>query len=545
MRTNQISFQRYFLHLIVFSALFWCVWHFAALFDVIPGRSAVSAFYPAPGLTIALITLFGWRYMPIVFIAAIISGFPDYMPPDMSPQVWVNAVRHMLVYSLAGLVLQKYMKGEPTLASTRNVLLFISVAVVSSCFSSLAAMINYVYFDVFPVAVARNIFVPFWTGDGTGILMAGPIAFLAFRSWRDNQFIQDTRHSIKKYGQQIALAVFAPALISLAAFSYIATTPGAVNYGYLILIPVIWLSALLGAKLGAFAALTGNMSAAGVYSYLDGGVYSATELQILFAVSAAAGLIIGASRDDRIKAETLAQARETEMAHLSRLASIGELGSSIAHEIATPLQVASINSQLAIKQLQKHDAVNYPEILDYQKEVENAIQRAGEIHDRIRHFSRRDKDIKAGPTDIANSLNDAIQLLEKKITNSGVRLLINRDDNLPPAHGNSISLQQVFVNLIKNALSSICLKNTGDGIISFTIAREGNTLLVSVEDNGIGLKENEAETVFETFYTTRNDGLGLGLSICRTTLEGFGGGIEAENTVDGAKFLIRLPVYRG
>ncbi|PCI41896.1 MAG: hypothetical protein COB46_02135 [Rhodospirillaceae bacterium] len=534
----------YIYRSVLFVIMFWMVWHFSAFFNVMPGSTVVSAFYPAPGFSIAFIAIFGWRYIPIVFLAAFYGAAPDIIPFDMPIHIWVNDIRQGLVYGLAGLILGRLLKGEPALTNTRNVLLFLMVAIGASLISATVAITNYWYFDIIPPKIFLNVFFSFWAGDCTGILMATPLALLAFRNWEYGQLWKQIGGYLKRNATHVLIALIFPVVVSGIAFSYIALTSEAVNFSYLMLIPIVWIAATLGASLGALSALVGNLSAAGTYSLLQGNVYTPTEMQVLFAVAAGIGLIVGASRNDRLKAEALAKEKETAMAHLSRLASIGELGTSIAHEIATPLQVASTNSQLAIKRLKENSEDNYSDIIHYQAEVQSAIERATEIHKRIRGFARGSGEIKIQPIDLSEAVNGALHLLEGDITQSEVLIDFNPKPNLPKVDANLIGMQQVYVNLIKNSIVAIETNGAGDGKINITITAHDNSIQVSVEDNGTGLTNGEEKCVFDSFYTTQEEGLGLGLAICKTTLEGIGGHIKAESTPTGARFITIMPMSR-
>ncbi len=534
----------YVMRGLIFSVIFWALWQFAGNFNVLPNTKAVSAFYPAPALTMALVSVFGWRYLPIVFFAACFGNAPDVVPWDQPTFIWFNNLRQVLIYGAAGLVLARLLQGERKLDNSRNVLTFVGLSFVTAFISACLALWIYHIFKVIPEKIYMNVFFSFWAGDMTGIMMVAPLAVLTCKAWKSNDVGYQLSTFLKAYSKQVLIAILVPALIAAPAFSYIIKTPDASGYGYLIIIPIVWIAATMGATFGSIAALCGNLAAAGAYAYLNGSAYSPSELQVFFAVAAGLALIIGAARDDRMKAEGRVLEQEARMANMSRMASIGELGSTIAHEIATPLQTASINSQLSMKRLKEQDEGSFGEILDYQNEVQNAVKRAVDIHNRIREFSRGNSSITIQPTDVASCFKEAQRLLDRTFQQSRVSVKVSAPGQIPLANADPISMQQVFLNLLKNAVSAIEAAKSEVREISCILKHEGNRVIAEIQDSGPGLSKEAADRAFDSFYTTKEDGLGLGLAICRTTLEGLGGNIQLLNSDKGACFAISLPVYQ-
>jgi len=530
---------------LIYSVIFWAFWQFAANFNILPNAKVLSAFYPAPALTMALIAVFGWRYLPIAFLAASFGNAPDIVPWDQPTYVWFNNLRQMVVYGPAGLLLARLLIGNKTLDNTRNVLIFLVVGIGAAFVSAWGAMFIFYYFEIVPPKALSNIFFSFWAGDATGILMIAPLAFYASAAWKKGAVNSSLKNFWGKHKREVVFALIVPAFIAAPAFAHIVKNPDMSGYGYLILIPIVWIAATLGATFGAIAALSSNLGAAGMYAVLNGSAFSPTEIQVFFTVAAGMGLVIGAARDDRVKAEGKVLEQENAMSNMSRMASIGELGSSIAHEIATPLQTASINSQLSMKRLAENDASNYPEILDYQNEVQNAVKRATEIHNRIREFSRGSTSVAVQGTDLVSAFSEAERLLKRNMQQSAIKLSLHKETELPLASADPTSMQQVFLNLLKNAVAAMEEDNSEKRDISCVFRVAEGRLLVDVTDTGPGLTDDQKTKIFESFYTTKEDGLGLGLAICRTTLEGFGGNINLIDKQNGTTFRISLPVHKG
>lgn len=532
----------YLVRGVIFIILFWALWWFASLFGVTSNSRTISAFYPVPALTISFIAIFGWRYIPVVLIASMSSAIPNIYPWDAEPFIWAQGLRQTIVYSSAGLFLPVLLGRGVSLANRNNALSFLAIGIIAALVSALIAVFNFWHFRYLPNPVLENIFFSFWAGDAAGVLMATPLFLVMIKLWKTTEWNERVSQYFRLNRRAIAVSCFVPLVIAGGLYSYIAQTPEVAIYGYLVIIPIAWIAVTYGVAIGAWAALVSNLSSVGFYSLFEGSIYTPTELQVFFSTASVISIILGALREDQETAEEKILKREAELAHLSRLASIGELGASISHEIATPLQVASINSKLALEHLQGIDTDKFEAISIYQTEVQKAITRATEIHDRIRRFAKHRTQISLKPTSIIDALNDACHLLNREITEAGAAINIHSTVTIPTATADAVSLQQVFVNLIKNALESIEPIANHHPKVSIAITQADRMININIADNGIGIGENDIERVFDSFYTTKSAGLGLGLAICRTTLEGFGGNITVAALTDGAQFTIQLPI---
>jgi signal transduction histidine kinase len=173
--------------------------------------------------------------------------------------------------------------------------------------------------------------------------------------------------------------------------------------------------------------------------------------------------------------------------------------------------------------------------------VTEQSHRAAEIVRSIRRTVRR-AEPERGPVDLNESARVVVRLLDWKARRTGVTVHTRFAEPLPPTYGDRVQLEQVVFNLLQNALEAIVARGEGPRTVSVETAAEGDAVLVRVRDSGIGLPD--AERVFERFYTTKPDGMGLGLAISRSAAETHGGQLTAKAVGDGAEFTLALPVYR-
>jgi PAS domain S-box-containing protein len=236
---------------------------------------------------------------------------------------------------------------------------------------------------------------------------------------------------------------------------------------------------------------------------------------------------------------------QMELAHANRVATMGQLSASIAHEITQPIGSARNNARAALNFLDRS-----PPDLDEVREALGCIvgdaDRAGGIIERI-----RDQIKKAPPRNDRFDLNQVIEevigLAQSVITESGVSVQTRLASGMAPVHGDRVQLQQVVLNLILNAVEAMSLVEAGEReLLIGTEQSQENSTLVAVRDSGPGIDPERLEGVFEAFYTTKSGGLGMGLSICRSIIETHGGRLWAEaNEPRGAVFRFTLPGAEG
>lgn len=231
--------------------------------------------------------------------------------------------------------------------------------------------------------------------------------------------------------------------------------------------------------------------------------------------------------------------RREEVAHLARMASMSELSSSLAHELNQPLAIILSNAQAAQRLLSvtTPDLKELREILD---DIVTADIRAADVIKRLRAILRRGEPI-LEPVAPAELFTKALQLAKTELESAQVIVNQRHSQRLPVIPADRIPVEQVLVNLIKNACDAMADNASRDKIITLSCVNEGASLRFSVRDNGCGLPEN-ADEIFEAFHTTKPNGLGLGLTICQTIIRAHGGRLWVEpNKSYGATFHFTLP----
>ena len=518
---------------------YWTLWEFAGVFGIAPH---ISAFYPGPALTAAFVAVFGPVYLPAVYVGIFCAPFSlDEMASRDLFDVF-QVLRQTAIYGGVGWLLRSLPAVRLPLAGTGDVARSLIALVAASGLSALTADGLFVLFGVFPANNVGEVMMSFWAGDASGVIMAFPLIVLALTIHRDQRWGEvfgkwPSKETFLRWLPLVAV----PMAASIAGFGVAAFETGAERFGYVIILPVVWFGAVRGLYGGNVAALVANMTAVFAYQIVGVATYNPVELQTLFAISAATGLAVGAAFDERKEVEEKAVQQEQTLARMSRLATIGELGTTIAHEISTPLQVALINVQLLKKRLDGLPKPHYEALSRYQEKVSESMNRIARIHMRLNGFAGANRD-EYKAVDPFASVETSLELLDRDIRKSGAKVLA-----LPPTSetlviGDTAELEQVFINLVKNALRAVEGNEGRERIIKIAEREcDERYLCIGVTDNGKGVPPGKQSRIFEGFFSETEGGLGVGLSICKSLLEGMGGNIRVESDgVNGSTFVVKL-----
>jgi PAS domain S-box-containing protein len=236
------------------------------------------------------------------------------------------------------------------------------------------------------------------------------------------------------------------------------------------------------------------------------------------------------------------QTARRELAHVSRLTMLGELTSSVAHEVSQPLGAMITSAGACARWL----AARPPNITEARETLENIAadgRRARDVIARIRALTKRQM-VRKQDLDINRELAEVLALTEHESRTHGVVQRTELDRTLPSVQGDRIQLQQVLINLILNAIEAMSTITDRPRLLTILSRLDSpNAILVEVRDTGSGFHPQCIEQVFEAFYTTKEEGIGIGLSISRSIVEAHGGRLWASvNKPHGAVFLLTLPV---
>ena len=233
---------------------------------------------------------------------------------------------------------------------------------------------------------------------------------------------------------------------------------------------------------------------------------------------------------------------QAALAHVTRVTTLGEVTASIAHEVNQPL-LGIVSSASSCSRWLAAQPPNLPRAQKALERIMKAGTRASAVIDRVRTLVKR-QPLRAEPVDLNEIVRDVIAMVRHELQRSKVSLKTRLADELPAVPGDRVQLQQVVLNLIRNAIEATReIEGRPRHVLVTSRFEAGKNVQVEVRDSGVGLAPDSGTRVFDAFYTTKPTGLGIGLSICKSIVEAHGGKIGAiPNSPHGAIFHFWLPL---
>jgi len=244
---------------------------------------------------------------------------------------------------------------------------------------------------------------------------------------------------------------------------------------------------------------------------------------------------------DRLRTEAQLRQLQADYTRAARISMLGELASSIAHEVNQPLSAILTNAETSLRWLSR-DEPNLEKVAQLTTRISDSAQHAGEIVRRIRGMTTRHVPHPVA-LDLNEILEEALLFVRHDIESRSIELSVRLQPNLPKVRGDRVQLQQVIVNLLVNSVQAIQQKRPTRGAIDLCTERdESGTVTFTIRDDGPGIADADINRVFNSFFTTKDEGMGIGLAICQSIIAAHGGAIRAANRAEcGARFWFSLP----
>ncbi|MBU0656637.1 MAG: PAS domain S-box protein [Gammaproteobacteria bacterium] len=247
----------------------------------------------------------------------------------------------------------------------------------------------------------------------------------------------------------------------------------------------------------------------------------------------------------RIRSQAFMQERQQELAHIMRLNTLGEMASGLAHELNQPLSAVASYIQGCRHRLARGEC-NEDSLTEVMDLAAEQIRRAGEILRHTKNFTRKDQHRELLDTDLNQVVHETVNLLQTTAQFRRVDLVLELDENLPHVMVNPIQIEQVLVNLVKNAVDASANREGAPYVRIRSHLQGKNAIQVQVIDKGTGIVEADIDKLFKPFFTTKTDGMGMGLSVSHSIIEAHGGKLEGSSNLNGgATFSFTLPVTGG
>jgi PAS domain S-box-containing protein len=246
----------------------------------------------------------------------------------------------------------------------------------------------------------------------------------------------------------------------------------------------------------------------------------------------------------RKQAEAKLHEAQTNLAHVTRVTALGELAASIAHEVNQPLTAVVTNAAACLRWLDR-EPPNVKEARGIMESIITDGSRAGDVIQRVRALVNKTTDQKA-PLDINEVIVEVVGLVQHELVSHRVSLRLELAPALPLVLADRIQLQQVILNLVINGIEAMQpVTDRPRELVIQTRRDEARQILVKVRDHGVGVATENADRLFDAFYTTKSSGMGMGLSICRSIVDAHGGRLSvAGDAGPGATFQFTLPLHQ-
>jgi signal transduction histidine kinase len=234
---------------------------------------------------------------------------------------------------------------------------------------------------------------------------------------------------------------------------------------------------------------------------------------------------------------------QSELAHVTRVMTLGELAASIAHEVNQPLAAIVTNGEASLRWL-THSPPEIDEVSSGLYRMIGDARRAGDVIDRIRTLSKNVEPERVR-LDLNNVIDQVVKLVQSEVVGHRVSLRLDLAADLPPVRGDRVQLQQVIINILINGIQAMAaVDERPRELLIRSHQTADNQALVTVQDTGVGIDEENADRLFDAFFTTKPNGMGLGLSICSSIIAAHGGRLWASRNVGpGASFQFTLPTH--
>jgi two-component system sensor kinase FixL len=503
----------------------------------------ITPWNPGLGAVFALMLFGGARYTMVLFIGAIIAEIVVLQSSlAWAFDILISAIIAISYGAVAYLARSK-LRLDSGLNHVRDVLILLgggaSGAILVAVLLSLLLLLQ-------PQHIRADVIVavgPLLVGDLIGIAVMTPLMLrLVFRAPR----LPFRRLRTIFFDLLLYLAFASIALWIIVG----AQTANGSRLFYMLFLPVVIAALRYGLDGACVGLAITQFGLVGLLHFHGYDVQAFTEFQALMFVLTVTGLIVGVVVSERESADRLAREararlkeREAEAAQAARFSLVSGMASALAHEINQPMTAARALARSAQHILQTPGA----DLARAEKNLANMIAQidhANGVLRRVREFLRRGRP-HFSTIDIASMLNDALALAQTEASAKQVQIELDIAEDLPPIHGDVVQLEQVVLNLVRNAIEAITGASRSDGRVRIVASRHDAPPRIefAILDNGPGIASELADRLFEHLTTSKREGLGLGLPICASIVESHGGRIWLHSGKAGAtEFRFLLPL---
>lgn len=499
------------------------------------GALGIELWNPVKALSFGLLLLKGFSYVPLLFVTAILADIIVYGGAKSVASTLTTGLVVTAGYATVAALLRRGLGFSMLAPTLRNIISFLTVVPVGAFLISCLYCACLLLFGELSIEQYWTAVSHLWVGDTVGIVILLPVAMAApgIFTW-----FSDTKPSVLLIDASVFLVGTAIAL-RLIFFSDWAND---FHFFYLLFLPVIWLAIRRGFAGAAVGVCIVHLLLLGLIAWSEYPARTFMSFQLLVLSLSAAGLLLGAVVDERLRSDRLLREQHAEVARMARHATAGAMGVSLAHQISQPLSTVATYIHVGRHMLATKPNEVKP-ALDALDKAASQLRLAKDILERLRDFVSRGT-VRPVPTDLVALTRKVVELAKDDARGHGVTVRFDAGA-IRPITVDSLQLEQTLINIINNAIDAASESGRTGGIVTVRILESNSTVRIEVEDNGLGVATDVASHIFEPFVTTKPRGMGLGLALSRELVIAHGGSISWEPIApNGTRFLIELPIDR-
>jgi signal transduction histidine kinase len=492
----------------------------------------ITLWSPSAGLGLVLLSSRGLSYAPFIFAASVVTDFVVYS----GPRGWLAPIATSLVLTTGLSALALWLKNRFDSARPRLTQTVTLLVVVPAVTLLLAVVYCSVLYSTSQLSEWRYLLAirNFWIGDTLGIITVVPAAPTVLRLLR-------MRWRSVSRPQIVDASAFMVALLGTLWIIFGLQRAHEYQFFYLLFLPIVWVAVRHGYAAVSTALLLAHILLVTVATVMGYAAYDFIAFQMLMLVLSATGLLMGTAVTEGRCSEERIRVQQSELARAARHALVGATGTALAHEISQPLSSAT-NYLHAARRILQARAEKDAEVNDALAKAAYEAQRARETLERVRDYVSSGR-LEMTAVDLDELSAKIVSLIGQDAVSRGVDIRVSSAPHLPTIRADAIQIEQLLFNLISNAVDAASQAPEARGRVGIHIMQRRARISVAIEDNGTGIAEEIADRLFEPFETTKQKGMGLGLTLARQIVEAHSGVLRGENRAPhGACFTVELYV---